>query len=216
MPRRRFFVPQEQVRNGIAVLTPDQAHHLRTVLRLRAGEEVELFDGAGLSYAGTIQCRGAEIRIGPLREIDPSERPGNRACSCRRADQIRSIRVDPAEGDRARSRAISPPGNKQFHRAHPAGETGGEAGPLAAHRAGSLQAEQASYHPESPLSSAVRRAADCAGIFSPCPIHASRKGAGAPQCGSAGREVPCYCVSVPRADGILPKRMQRHAPDFGL
>jgi 16S rRNA (uracil1498-N3)-methyltransferase len=76
MPRRRFFVPQEQVRNGIAVLTPDQAHHLRTVLRLRAGEEVELFDGAGLSCSGTIQCRGAEIHIGPLREIDLPQEPG--------------------------------------------------------------------------------------------------------------------------------------------
>jgi len=77
MPRRRFFVPQEQVRNGIAVLTPDQAHHLRTVLRLRAGEEVELFDGAGLSYSGAIQFRGAEIHIGPLRKIELPTEPGS-------------------------------------------------------------------------------------------------------------------------------------------
>jgi 16S rRNA (uracil1498-N3)-methyltransferase len=77
MPRRRFFVPQEQIRNGIAVLTADQAHHLRAVLRLRAGEEVELFDGSGFSYSGTIQCRGAEIHIGPLREIDLPKETGS-------------------------------------------------------------------------------------------------------------------------------------------
>jgi 16S rRNA (uracil1498-N3)-methyltransferase len=75
MPRRRFFVPQKLEQNGIAVLTPDQAHHLRTVLRLRAGEEVELFDGTGLSYSGIIQSRGAEIRIGPLREVALPEAP---------------------------------------------------------------------------------------------------------------------------------------------
>jgi len=77
MPRRRFFVPHGLEQNGIAVLTPDQAHHLRTVLRLRAGDEVELFDGAGLSYSGSIQYRGAEIQIGPLRVIQHPEVPGN-------------------------------------------------------------------------------------------------------------------------------------------
>ena len=75
MPRRRFFVPQKLEQNGIAVLTPDQAHHLRAVLRLRAGNEVELFDGTGFSYSGIIQCRGAEIRIGPLKEIELPEAP---------------------------------------------------------------------------------------------------------------------------------------------
>ena len=75
MPRRRFFVPQKLEQNGIAVLTPDQAHHLRIVLRLRAGEEVELFDGTGLSYSGIIQSRGAVIRIGPLREVALPEAP---------------------------------------------------------------------------------------------------------------------------------------------
>jgi len=76
MPRRRFFVPHKLEPNGVAVLTPDQAHHLRNVLRLRAGQEVELFDGTGLGYSGTIQCRGSEIHIGPLRKMESLRAPG--------------------------------------------------------------------------------------------------------------------------------------------
>jgi 16S rRNA (uracil1498-N3)-methyltransferase len=70
MPRRRFFIPRDRIQDGIAVLTPDQAHHLRAVLRLRAGEEVELFDGEGRSFSGTIEYRGTEIHIGALEKLD--------------------------------------------------------------------------------------------------------------------------------------------------
>jgi 16S rRNA (uracil1498-N3)-methyltransferase len=77
MPRRRFFIPRDQIRNGCAVLTPDQAHHLRAVLRLRAGDEVELFDGEGTGYAGAVELRGAEIRVVSLRKLEPAGRTGN-------------------------------------------------------------------------------------------------------------------------------------------
>ncbi len=40
------------------VLTPEAAHHLVTVLRLRVGAEVELFDGAGGSHRGRILAAG--------------------------------------------------------------------------------------------------------------------------------------------------------------
>jgi 16S rRNA (uracil1498-N3)-methyltransferase len=73
MPRRRFFIPRDRIQGGAAVLSPDQAHHLRDVLRLRAGDEVELFDGEGLGFTGKIECHGAEIRIGTLRKLDPPE-----------------------------------------------------------------------------------------------------------------------------------------------
>jgi 16S rRNA (uracil1498-N3)-methyltransferase len=73
MPRRRFFIPQDRIRDGAAVLTPDEAHHLRDVLRLRAGEEVELFDGEGLGYTGKVECSGMEICIGSLSRLEPSE-----------------------------------------------------------------------------------------------------------------------------------------------
>jgi 16S rRNA (uracil1498-N3)-methyltransferase len=75
MPRRRFFIPRYRIAGRIAVLTPDQAHHLRDVLRLGTGEEVELFDGEGLRYSGRVECRGAEVHIVSLKRLEPAEEP---------------------------------------------------------------------------------------------------------------------------------------------
>lgn len=77
MPRRRFFVRRDQVRETGAVLTPDQAHHLRDVLRLRPGAEVELFDGEGLSWAGKIEFHGDKIHIGALRQLESTASGGS-------------------------------------------------------------------------------------------------------------------------------------------
>ena len=43
MARRRFFV--DEVHHGQAEVTQDAAHHLRTVLRLEAGQRYEISDG---------------------------------------------------------------------------------------------------------------------------------------------------------------------------
>ncbi len=77
MPRRRFFVPEDCIKGGTAVLTSDQAHHLRDVLRLRAGDEVELFDGSGSSYSGKIRSCGPRVRIELVERIDASPESGN-------------------------------------------------------------------------------------------------------------------------------------------
>jgi len=69
MSRRRSFVPREQIRNGVASLPPDQVHHLRDVLRLKAGEEVEVFDGEGRCYLGKVQLHGTQMRIEGLQEF---------------------------------------------------------------------------------------------------------------------------------------------------
>jgi len=47
---------------------------LRDVLRLGTGEEVELFDGEGLSYSGRVECHGTEIHIGSLKRLKPAEK----------------------------------------------------------------------------------------------------------------------------------------------
>jgi 16S rRNA (uracil1498-N3)-methyltransferase len=73
MPRRRFYIPRDRIRDGVAVLTPDQAHHLRAVLRLQPGEEVELFDGEGRSYSGRIEFRGADTEIGALAKVEHAD-----------------------------------------------------------------------------------------------------------------------------------------------
>ena len=70
MPLRRFYVPRHLIRNDTAVLPPDEAHHLRHVLRLSSGDEVEIFDGEGKGYVGHVQLRGAEVvvcRLQPLQ-----------------------------------------------------------------------------------------------------------------------------------------------------
>jgi 16S rRNA (uracil1498-N3)-methyltransferase len=44
--RRFFFKPEERV-GEVVVLSEDESHHIRTVLRLQTGAHVELFDGLG-------------------------------------------------------------------------------------------------------------------------------------------------------------------------
>jgi len=78
MTRRRFFIPPDRIRNGIAILTADQAHHLRSVLRLRAGDDVELFDGEGNAYSGKVERHESEVRVTALERIPLLERHGAR------------------------------------------------------------------------------------------------------------------------------------------
>jgi 16S rRNA (uracil1498-N3)-methyltransferase len=75
MSRRRFYVPGDSIHEGAAVLPPDQAHHLRHVLRLRDGEKVEIFDGSGAGYSGRVSYRGDEVHVKSLREITAPENP---------------------------------------------------------------------------------------------------------------------------------------------
>ena len=67
MPRRRFFVLRENIRNGTAELPPEELHHLRQVLRLRVGDEVEIFDGHGNGYSGKIEGGRTKTCIGSLQ-----------------------------------------------------------------------------------------------------------------------------------------------------
>jgi len=50
----RFFVAPEDVDEHAARITGDELKHLRNVLRLKAGDTVEVFDGAGRGYTGRI------------------------------------------------------------------------------------------------------------------------------------------------------------------
>jgi len=67
MPGRRFFIPSELIQNGIASLPPDQAHHLRDVLRLKSGDVVDVIDGTGMAYSGRVEIRGADVYVAGLR-----------------------------------------------------------------------------------------------------------------------------------------------------
>jgi len=54
MSSRRFFIRPEEIEHGFVRLTGDEAHHLRSVLRLAAGEEITLFDGTGNRFLARI------------------------------------------------------------------------------------------------------------------------------------------------------------------
>jgi 16S rRNA (uracil1498-N3)-methyltransferase len=70
MTRRRFFVPLGKIREGVAWLSFDQIHHLRDVLRLRPGDQVEIFDGEGNGYLGRVEAAGSELVVGSLQKIE--------------------------------------------------------------------------------------------------------------------------------------------------
>jgi len=51
---RRFFLPPQAVDGDRVVLTGPEAHHLASVLRLKPGQMVELFDGRGTVCTATL------------------------------------------------------------------------------------------------------------------------------------------------------------------
>jgi 16S rRNA (uracil1498-N3)-methyltransferase len=75
MSRRRFYVPRDSIRNGAALLPPDQAHHLRKVLRMAPGDIVEIFDGEGNGYIGAVEIHGVEVSVRLLNSIPAPESP---------------------------------------------------------------------------------------------------------------------------------------------
>ncbi len=70
---RRFFVPRDCIRNGRALLPPDEAYHLRRVLRLKDGDEAEVFDGEGNGYSGVVVSNGLKAEVRDLKRIQPVE-----------------------------------------------------------------------------------------------------------------------------------------------
>ncbi len=69
MSRRRFYVPRDSIRDGIAALPSDQARHLRDVLRLGTGDMVEVFDGEGSAYSGEVELRGPGVFVRCLQSL---------------------------------------------------------------------------------------------------------------------------------------------------
>ncbi len=60
MTRRRFFAPPDAFAPDAVTLAPEEARHLRDVLRLKEGDEVYVFDGEGREY----HCAIKEIARG--------------------------------------------------------------------------------------------------------------------------------------------------------
>lgn len=51
---RRFFISPEQIKQKNPRVTPQDAHHIRSVLRLKPGDPIIVFDGTGAQYEAVI------------------------------------------------------------------------------------------------------------------------------------------------------------------
>ena len=70
---RRFYAPKENFNEKKITLTLEETRHLRDVLRLRAGEIVQIFDGAGREFSCEIkQIEKRETALEILEEISPA------------------------------------------------------------------------------------------------------------------------------------------------
>ena len=57
---RRFFIEKEHIDGKEALITGREVNHLKNVLRLKAGEDVQVFDGTGIEYDAIIKTVSSE------------------------------------------------------------------------------------------------------------------------------------------------------------
>jgi 16S rRNA (uracil1498-N3)-methyltransferase len=72
--RPRFFIPDLDAADTEAVLPPDESHHLVRVRRLKAGDDVVVFDGRGLAMSarvGAADGARAIVRLGERLAVEP-------------------------------------------------------------------------------------------------------------------------------------------------
>jgi 16S rRNA (uracil1498-N3)-methyltransferase len=74
----RFYQPEAPSSSGHVTLSPEESHHALRVLRVRVGDAVELFDGCGHAWSGTVGALSrteVDVEISG-EEFTPRERPG--------------------------------------------------------------------------------------------------------------------------------------------
>lgn len=78
MPTDRFFIDTPNLKEGVATLEGEEFHHLKNVMRLREGDELECFNGKGFLAHGRVETLGkkeAEITIEKVFFEPPSAYP---------------------------------------------------------------------------------------------------------------------------------------------
>lgn len=77
MTRRRFFAPPRAFNfaKRTVTLTSDEARHLREVLRLKAGDEVQVFDGEGKEFRAAVSQARREFAELEIRDEIAAMRP---------------------------------------------------------------------------------------------------------------------------------------------
>ncbi|MBS0349991.1 MAG: 16S rRNA (uracil(1498)-N(3))-methyltransferase [Proteobacteria bacterium] len=69
----RIFYPQPLSKNSIVILDPAASHHLLSVLRLKEGEPLQVFNGEGGSFSARLDGRRKKLAVIQIHEFDPSE-----------------------------------------------------------------------------------------------------------------------------------------------
>lgn len=70
---RRFYTPKENFQTDKAILNLEETRHLRDVLRLREGAEIQVFDGEGKEFLGAIEkISKSETHLEIIKEVAPS------------------------------------------------------------------------------------------------------------------------------------------------
>lgn len=73
MTIRRFYADPERFSEPSVVLDQDETRHLRDVLRLRAGDEIRIFDGVGREFRGIVEAvEKRRTLINDLMEVPPT------------------------------------------------------------------------------------------------------------------------------------------------
>jgi 16S rRNA (uracil1498-N3)-methyltransferase len=76
MTRRRFYAPPEAFSpdGRSAQLSTEETRHLRNVLRLKAGDEISLFDGVGQEFQGRVQTVARDsTEVSVIRQVAPAQ-----------------------------------------------------------------------------------------------------------------------------------------------
>lgn len=69
----RFFVPALTAIDDVVPLPPDEAHHLRHVLRLGVGDTISVFDGRGREFVARVEgVVRQDVRVRPIEATDPA------------------------------------------------------------------------------------------------------------------------------------------------
>ena len=76
---RYFFIEPSAIKESVVSITGSEAHHIKTVLRLKPGDNLKLFDGTGYEYYGpivSVSAKSVEVEI--RRRIKAVAQPGAR------------------------------------------------------------------------------------------------------------------------------------------
>jgi len=62
----RFYIPQDQIKDKQITISGSDVNHIKNVLRLKAGDQIEVFDNSGKVYICTLQQFNREFILGKI------------------------------------------------------------------------------------------------------------------------------------------------------